>query len=692
MSLHIHRLTGCSPIPLAHYLKALGILRLVSEQADSSARGAWHDEHFELATELSPEEVRAFFLERYVPSPILGPWAARAGFFRKEKAQEAMDAICKQKTGRFHALQEGIRSSRSLLKSLGIKEKAKDDEKTDLIFACRRELPRSMMDWLDTCVVLRPNDAKFRRCFPPILGTGANEGSGSYVASFVQAVDWALIQRRCDKELDRAMNDVPVSGQANSVSLGQFLPNPDDAGNPWDLLLAMEGAVLLSSSLTRVAQDGFCSTDTASPFTTRAVMSGHMSSGDEKARGEQWFPIWSKWASAGEIRCMFANGRARVKMRHASTSIDFAKALSRVGVIKGIDAFERYGYYNRNNIKSFFAVPLGRWKVCVQPNQDLLDDLDGLLMSVQRQAREPNAPKRLAMLAMRLSDAVMTVAARGGEPSRWQDLLLTLANIDACMAAGTGIQAGILTRLRPGWLKAADDGSSELRLALALAAQYDIRRHWLPLDEKGSRLKTANEGKSLAKDPRVVCYGRDFLADAIALVDRRLVESAQAGEGVLNLTPVHPVLTADLRDLSAFLRGSVDDGRIGRLTRALMMLDLNALREAPLQLRPSEGERDSIDDVYPLFRFCVLTKNLAETNQWAIPAQHGVFRRLASGDLPSAIQQAVRHLRSHSIVSPVAHATGDARRLAACMAFPISRKTRDRLFRSFVSTPQQEGA
>ena len=38
MTLHLHHLTGCSPVPLAHYLKALGILRLIVEQrADGEA-------------------------------------------------------------------------------------------------------------------------------------------------------------------------------------------------------------------------------------------------------------------------------------------------------------------------------------------------------------------------------------------------------------------------------------------------------------------------------------------------------------------------------------------------------------------------------------------------------------------------------------------------------------------------------
>ena len=34
MSMFVHKLEGCRPQPLAGYLKALGVLRLVSEQAD----------------------------------------------------------------------------------------------------------------------------------------------------------------------------------------------------------------------------------------------------------------------------------------------------------------------------------------------------------------------------------------------------------------------------------------------------------------------------------------------------------------------------------------------------------------------------------------------------------------------------------------------------------------------------------
>ena len=43
-------LRGCAPEPLIHYLKALGILRLVAEQLDPQARAAWHGDTFMLET------------------------------------------------------------------------------------------------------------------------------------------------------------------------------------------------------------------------------------------------------------------------------------------------------------------------------------------------------------------------------------------------------------------------------------------------------------------------------------------------------------------------------------------------------------------------------------------------------------------------------------------------------------------
>ena len=80
-----HVLQGCAPVPLASYLKALGVFRLVAEQADPDARGHWHKERFVLRTRLSVDELVRFFTGTYEPSPIISPWSGRAGFLEGEE-------------------------------------------------------------------------------------------------------------------------------------------------------------------------------------------------------------------------------------------------------------------------------------------------------------------------------------------------------------------------------------------------------------------------------------------------------------------------------------------------------------------------------------------------------------------------------------------------------------------------------
>ena len=74
-------LEGCTPEPLMSYLKALGVLRLVSEQADPEARACWRNDVFVLRSRLDREDLIDFFLHRYQPTPIIAPWAGGSGFF-----------------------------------------------------------------------------------------------------------------------------------------------------------------------------------------------------------------------------------------------------------------------------------------------------------------------------------------------------------------------------------------------------------------------------------------------------------------------------------------------------------------------------------------------------------------------------------------------------------------------------------
>jgi CRISPR-associated protein Csx17 len=63
-----HELAGCAPVPLAAYLKALGVLRVLGSQADPGARGAWRADTFVLTTRLDRPALLEFFsLGQFLP-------------------------------------------------------------------------------------------------------------------------------------------------------------------------------------------------------------------------------------------------------------------------------------------------------------------------------------------------------------------------------------------------------------------------------------------------------------------------------------------------------------------------------------------------------------------------------------------------------------------------------------------------
>ena len=114
MTLHVHALKGCSPAPLAHYLKALGILRLIVEQrADPEARGWWQDEHFCLLSRLSRDQLERFFLEKYEPTPLLSPWNKGCGFFKAD--DPGLSPLENSNAARFERFRCGVAQSRCLL-------------------------------------------------------------------------------------------------------------------------------------------------------------------------------------------------------------------------------------------------------------------------------------------------------------------------------------------------------------------------------------------------------------------------------------------------------------------------------------------------------------------------------------------------------------------------------------------------
>ena len=74
-------LPGCTPEPLMGYLKALGVFRLVAEQADPDATLCWRNGVAVLGSRFDRDGLAAFFRDEYRPTPIVGPWNGGSGFY-----------------------------------------------------------------------------------------------------------------------------------------------------------------------------------------------------------------------------------------------------------------------------------------------------------------------------------------------------------------------------------------------------------------------------------------------------------------------------------------------------------------------------------------------------------------------------------------------------------------------------------
>ena len=740
MTVILHHLDGCAPVPLAHYLKALGILRLVAEQLDPEARGWWEGDRFLLASHKDEEELLAFFLNRYAPTAIVSPWNKGSGFFYAN--DPGLAPVEGSTAPRLARIRGGIDAARKMLDAMSaadqcvraIKEEVKDRTlgkaereqlkaseeyrgrladaerqfkqiKTNLMPDFRREWRGSHREWMDAALVL--DEVGIAR-FPALLGTGGNDGRLDFTNNYLQRLgvlfDLSAADAPARPEAVEALRGALFGAVGRSgtsgVGAGQF--DPGGNTNVWDFILMLEGAVMFTAASTRrLSAQG--ASRAAAPFAISGHAAGYASASDsdESARGEQWMPLWSQPMTFVELRRLLAEGRAQLDTRTVTEPLDLARAVARLGVARGIHAFQRYGYIERNG-QSNLAVPLGRFVVPdhAAPALACLDDLDAWLPRLRREARRKEAPARFTQAERRLADALFGLTQHPNEAMRWQTVLLRLSDIEALQVHGAGINARPIPRLRAQWALAADDGSPELRLALAFALQCadvraprrdGVRRHWLTLNKGRFRTSGTGSAQRLAPETDRVMQGRSGMDDVLALLSRRLIEAAAHGERRLPLEPGFGI-AASRHDLARLIAGEVDLDRCLSLARALMALDGRDCAAHPPRLRPAPPA-DRPDDAWLVIRLALLPWSLPDGRR--VGADPAILRRLEAGDASAAVGLAVRRLRAAGIASNVrAAATAPelARRYAAALAFPISRATAADFARCLTPISDQENA
>lgn len=706
MSLHLHVLAGCAPEPLAHYLKALGILRLVAAQEDRAARGFWKHDRFHLVTRLSEAELLTFFLHRYAPTPLVAPWNGGSGFYPKDN-KTGVEALAQGGAARFQPYRSAIARAREAVSTRT--ESPKDEEKLALIRELRARWDGGELEWLDAALVLTGGERGID--YPALLGSGGNDGrldfTNNQMQRLVELIDPETGQGRPHAEplLAQALFGRATPGLEQDKAIGQFLPGGagganSTAGfegksllNPWDYILSLEGALVLRVAAVR-RLDGAGLPQASAPFAVSGRASGYASAtaADESARGEQWMPLWEGAATLPEVEALFAEGRLQSGTQRARTALEAALAVARLGAARGVSAFERYGYIERNG-QANLAVPLGRWRV-PRPGEGpshvhLLESVEPWVDSLRR-----SGTPALERAARRVEDSMLALC-RGGGPERWQELLIRLGEAEDAIAQRRkqAVEKNLrpLPRLDARWFEAAYEDRRELRLAAAIASQWTpgdkdrgveqrlgpLRRHCLPLDASHGWSRFLSTSKELISDPSVVWRGRELVADLSAIVQRRVMEAARVGTHAF---PLDGRPYARLEDVRAFLLGDTDDRLLSGLARGLMALDWSKARQPEPTPRPP---------LPPPVPYALL--RLAHLPDTPVLSDFPIGRRLdpslvrllLANRLPEAIQLALSRLASAGLRPRVRFALGgreQALRLAASLAIPLSRYDLKRLY------------
>ncbi len=574
------RLPGCTPEPLMAYLKALGILRLVSEQVDSNVTGRWENDVFVLHTNLDQNNLVHFFLDEYKPTPILAPWAGGSGFFGNDN-RTAINEILSSQSNRFESFKHTVNIVCKILKEENIIEKPSSDCKENLLRRYRREMPDDFIRWMDATMVIQSEG----QSFSPLLGTGGNDGRLDFTQNYMQRlVEIGLINEKppsISSMLLLALFANPSPG-LNKAAVGQFSPGRvggpnatqgmegSSFDNPWDFVLMMEGTLFLSSALVkRMSTRG--REKSSFPFTVRGRAIGDSSVSEEEissARGEMWLPIWNRDSSLIELIYLFTEGRAERSGTPARDTLDFARAVATLGIDRGIKSFVRYGFLKRSG-KAYLATSMERFPVPDKPNiqVNLFREIDSWLDRFRRNSSSDNTPTRFQTALQKIESSIFNYCKYGGQ-ERMCKVLLALGNAERQLAIKSG-PCSPISRLSIQWIDAIYDNSFEFRLACSLAGIFDRSRKIEPIR---SNLEPVSEnGRSwVEKGGEVVWSSSDLCTNLSAVLERRILDGSRAGCEDLPLDFVYPT---SLSAISAFLDGDVDDRYINDLLWGLILIN-----------------------------------------------------------------------------------------------------------------------
>lgn len=705
---HVLKLRGCTPEPLMAYMKALGIFRLVAEQKDPSARAWWQSDDFFLCSTLDRYALVEFFLEEYKPTPIVSPWnnRFRTGVMSGDK--QGLDIVLSSSKRRFSDYRCSIEESKSLLKREGFENRSipgKGTEKNRIHSKCRALFSDRAVEWLDAVYVLTHKEPSY----PPLTSNGGTLGtssSGDISMNFAKNLVTALgLGKRRPKDAPAPQDWLEASlfGSGNPKlskdAGGQFSPGgwgpnstvgfkADSLINPWDFLLLVEGTLALAGAPARRLSPESRS-KAVFPFTVNASAAGYSTSSSSEyasARAEFWAPLWGRASTLEELQHVVSEGRSQLGRHQASNGAGFARAIAGLGTERGISSFQRFGFLQRTGKDAVFAASIGRFAVKVQPEANVIFDLDAWMQSLQNQARGRSAPASLGTVLRQVEDAIIEFCQRGGERNL-QDVLIAVGRAERWVSR-SGLREPVrpLINLSRDWLRHPDDGSGEFRLARAMASIFPEPPH---SDRKVGPIRENLE--AVAPDPKTrrlewktdstsfVWTAGDPLSNMLTVLERRCLEGRMKS---LDYPPLASAYSAWLDDVVAFLNGEVDVQRVADLALPLSFVT----QRSQVEEYPQAQRLFELPAAYAVMKLTLLPGKFVcpefgvDEEGIEIAMEPSMVAMLRAGRVKDAYRVAHRRLKVSGL-RPLSSDPGirdrsdQGRRLAAALLFPLDKSS-----------------
>lgn len=669
-----HVLAGVRPEPLASYLAGLGLVRLIG-QADAQATFAWEPDGLVIDTVIA--DLARWLVDEYIPTPVLSPWNGGSGFGAKDvEPKKRLTRLLADPSPRLDRFRVAVGAAEDVMRRARSEGWIAEDGKGDkwrIVLEFRNRCPEALLPWIDACVVL----AADRALFPPLLGTGGNDGRLDFSTNFHEqllgVLDPSAAGRARSMTLARDMLAGTETERLAGAPVGQFDPagaggqgsSPFGSGasliNPWTYVLLVEGALLFAAGVSRRNQHG--AGQAARPFTVSYSPDGSVSGAQgEESRGEVWAPVWSRPYTFAEVSQLFGEARAAWRGRPARRAVDFYAATRALGVVRGVSSFVRYGLQQRNGL-AFVAVPLDRVQVVDKPDVRLAALIEDWPSWLPR-----GDASRAVGTTLREFEAAHLRYAREGDAPALRDLLAALTSLEQAVGRSGRMREQIPVRRPPSakdFLNAltSDEECAELRIAVGIASCAagragaeirTMRQLLLPIDP-GDLADRAHRDGRWRDAPLVPGFGirplRHVLADVLAWRSRTAAEEAVpdtpggvAFRGVPTFRRGIRVPANDLHALAADPRTTgppLDDKELDTWLRACLALDWRGVTchwgtPEPVPMIPA------LALLHPLAAGMAAdedsgTAKLALGPDWAV--------RLAAGQVDGVHTDAVRRLR-----------------------------------------------